>query len=127
MSEYPRPRELCGAYYRAERDGKWQNVCFSDMTPEEMDSTLARMNYETTRGLLEIEVGAAHNLVEFLESEGWECPELDISWAREPVINFLTGGINELREKCKLVALLMHAIGDMSGTTTREPEEDGDE
>lgn len=42
MAEYPTPRELCGVYFRAERDGKWQNVCFSDMTDEEMDDVARR-------------------------------------------------------------------------------------
>ena len=42
MTEYPTPRELCGVYFRAERDGEWQNVCFSDMTDEEMEELKRR-------------------------------------------------------------------------------------
>lgn len=42
MAEYPTPRELCGVYFRVERDGKWQNVCFSDMTDEEMEELKRR-------------------------------------------------------------------------------------
>jgi len=30
-------RNLDGVYFRVERDGKWDNVCFSDMTNEERD------------------------------------------------------------------------------------------
>lgn len=33
-------RNLDGAYYRVERDGKWQNVCYSDMTPDERKRTI---------------------------------------------------------------------------------------
>jgi hypothetical protein len=29
-------RELDGAYFRVERNNKWQNICFSDLTEEEM-------------------------------------------------------------------------------------------
>lgn len=25
-------RNLDGVYFRVERDGKWQNICFSDLT-----------------------------------------------------------------------------------------------
>ena len=33
--EYPVKRELDGAYFRVERNGKWENVCFCDLTLEE--------------------------------------------------------------------------------------------
>ncbi len=28
-------RNLDGVYFRIQRDGKWENICFSDLTPEE--------------------------------------------------------------------------------------------
>lgn len=28
-------RNLDGLYFRVERNGKWRNICFSDLTPEE--------------------------------------------------------------------------------------------
>ena len=33
-------RELDGIYFRVERNGKPENVCFSDMTEEQMDGIL---------------------------------------------------------------------------------------
>ena len=30
-------RELDGVYFRVERDGKWQSICFSDLTEEERE------------------------------------------------------------------------------------------
>lgn len=48
MTEYPTPRELCGVYFRVERDGKWQNVCFSDMTDEEMEELTRRQKESAT-------------------------------------------------------------------------------
>ena len=33
-------RNLDGIYFRVKRDGKWCNVCFSDMTAEERESTI---------------------------------------------------------------------------------------
>lgn len=32
---YPVKRELDGCYFRLQRDGKWHNVCWTDMTEEE--------------------------------------------------------------------------------------------
>lgn len=34
-------RNLDGVYFRINRDNKWQNICFSDLTEEEMDSVMA--------------------------------------------------------------------------------------
>lgn len=33
-------RNLDGAYFRIERDGKWQSICFSDLTEDEMKSVM---------------------------------------------------------------------------------------
>ena len=34
-------RNLDGVYFRVERDGKWQNICFSDLTTSEREEVLA--------------------------------------------------------------------------------------
>ena len=33
-------RNLDGAYFRVERAGKWRNVCFSDLTDEEIETVI---------------------------------------------------------------------------------------
>lgn len=33
-------RNLDGVYFRVKRGGKWQNICFSDLTDKEMDTVL---------------------------------------------------------------------------------------
>jgi len=40
-----RQRNLDGVYFRVKRDGKWQNVCYSDMTADERDE-IARKRAE---------------------------------------------------------------------------------
>ncbi len=30
-------RDMDGIYFRVQRDGKWENLCFSDLTSEEQD------------------------------------------------------------------------------------------
>lgn len=33
-------RELCGIYFRVKRDGKYENICFTDMTEDEQRKIL---------------------------------------------------------------------------------------
>lgn len=40
-------RNLDGVYFRVQRDGKWQNVCYSDMEQAERDD-VARKRAETS-------------------------------------------------------------------------------
>ena len=40
-----RQRNLDGVYFRVKRDGRWQNVCYSDMTADERDE-IARKRAE---------------------------------------------------------------------------------
>lgn len=42
-------RDLDGIYFRIERDGKWQNICFSDLTHEEMENVLQNRSVEWLR------------------------------------------------------------------------------
>lgn len=39
-NEYPVKRDLDGVYFRVERDGEWQSLCFTDMTEEERGRVL---------------------------------------------------------------------------------------
>ena len=33
-------RNLDGVFFRVKRNGRWQNVCYSDMTPDERESVI---------------------------------------------------------------------------------------
>lgn len=37
-------RNLDGAYFRVERGGKWCNVCFTDLTDEEIETVVGNRN-----------------------------------------------------------------------------------
>ncbi len=39
-------RNLDGYYFRVKRDGKWDNVCWSDMTDEERDKQMTNRSEE---------------------------------------------------------------------------------
>lgn len=38
--DYPKIRELDGVYFRVERDGKWVNRCFTDLTEAEREEVM---------------------------------------------------------------------------------------
>lgn len=46
-----RNRELDGVYFRIKRDDKWENICFSDLTEEEMYKVLEGRDTEWLKSL----------------------------------------------------------------------------
>lgn len=52
--EHPDFRELDGVFFRIQRNDKWQNICFSDLTEEEMDSVLENRDVAWLRELCKI-------------------------------------------------------------------------
>lgn len=44
--EYPVKRDLDGIYFRVCRDGKWQNVCMTDLSKEEFEDITADREFE---------------------------------------------------------------------------------
>lgn len=47
-------RNLDGVYFRIKRDDEFQNICFSDLTDEEMDYVLKDKNIQWVSGLCKI-------------------------------------------------------------------------
>ena len=47
-------RNLDGVYFRVKRDGKWDNVCFSDLTKEERDEVCKDRSINWMRSLADI-------------------------------------------------------------------------
>ena len=44
-------RELDGVYFRIKRDGKWDNICFTDLTKEERDKVCENRSAEWFKDL----------------------------------------------------------------------------
>lgn len=44
-------RELCGIYFRVKRDGKYENICFTDMTEKEQLATLNGLSFEASKNM----------------------------------------------------------------------------
>lgn len=63
-------RNLDGAYFRVKHNGKFENICFSDLTDEEMDEILNTKNVEWCRGMCKL---LAHTLQDIGEQFGIVC------------------------------------------------------
>lgn len=62
-------------YYRVKRDDKWQNVCFSDCTSEELAELTKDYTAEQWKRVALHFAEKLYELGEFLESEGYELRE----------------------------------------------------
>lgn len=62
-------RNLDGAYFRVERAGKWENICFTDLTREEQITVMENRSEEWMRRMIFIladtikEIGEAFDIV----------------------------------------------------------------
>lgn len=63
-------RNLDGVYFRVERDGKWDSVCFSDLTEEEMDRVLEGRSEEWLRSMCKILVGKIKDIGDMFDIVG---------------------------------------------------------
>lgn len=65
----PIPRELDGIYYRAERDGKWCNRCFTDLTTDEQEEMIKKYDAEGLKRMVMLlakilrDIGDTFNIV----------------------------------------------------------------
>ena len=60
-------RNLDGVYFRIKRDNGWQNICFSDLTEEEMDNVMKDRPDEWLRNMCKILGQTIKNIGEQLD------------------------------------------------------------
>ena len=60
-------RNLDGVYFRVKRNGKWQNICFSDLTTKEMNEVLKDRNKTWLKELCKILGNTIHEIGEQLD------------------------------------------------------------
>ena len=63
-------RNLDGIYFRVERDGKWQNLCFSDLTEDEQRKVLKDKSHDF---VLQMALNMAARLREIGDQLNLEC------------------------------------------------------
>lgn len=47
-------RNLDGVYFRVQRDGKWDNVCFSDLTKDERNEVMENRSEQWLKEMCQI-------------------------------------------------------------------------
>ena len=68
-------RGLDGIYFRVERDGRWQSICLSDMTEDEIDKVMENKNRNFCLSCVKIlakklrEIGDQFDIVDKFECE----------------------------------------------------------
>lgn len=69
---YPTKRNLDGAYFRVERNGKWENICFSDLTELERGKVMAGKTIPWLISLCEHLAETLHNIGDIADIKGGE-------------------------------------------------------
>ena len=66
MSEqvYPKERNLDGVYYRVKRDGKWCNRCYTDLTDDEQNEFMSRLDEEGLKRLCSFLANTLRNMAD---------------------------------------------------------------
>ena len=63
-------RELDGCYFRIFRDGKWQSICFSDLTKQEREDIIKDKDEKWLKSLCCHLADCLHNIGESLDIIG---------------------------------------------------------
>jgi len=67
LGNYPKERELDGVYNRVEREGKRYSLCFTDLTVEEQQVFLNRLDFEGLHRMCLILAGSLRALGDRLD------------------------------------------------------------
>jgi hypothetical protein len=65
--EYPVIHGIDGVYFRVQRNDKWENICFSDLTEEEQDEMMKDRSEEWLKSLCKILGNSIHKVAEQFE------------------------------------------------------------
>ena len=91
-------RNLDGYYFRIKRDGKWDNICWSDMTDKERDEQMTNRSEEWLKSLCKGLGNVIHKIGEDLDI-ACEQQEIFLSFEDfETEVNMKRGDILELIE-----------------------------
>jgi hypothetical protein len=63
-------RNLDGVYFRAKRDGNWQNICFTDLTSDEREEIMRDRPVEWLKQMIRILADTINRIGEVLDVRG---------------------------------------------------------
>lgn len=66
---YPIKRDLDPAYFRVEREGKWESLCFTDLTEKEREGVMDGRQESWLRQMVTILAGSLRDLGDRLNVE----------------------------------------------------------
>lgn len=65
--EYPEIRNLDGVFFRVERDNKFCNICFSDLTEEEQDKMMDGRSDTWLKSMCKILAKNLHSIGDYFD------------------------------------------------------------
>lgn len=68
-------RDLDGIYFRVKRNNRWESVCFSDLTDEEMDKVLEGHSVEWLKKMCKILGRTIKRIGDEQDIVGWQKEE----------------------------------------------------
>lgn len=115
-------RNLDGVYFRIQRDGKWDDICYSDLTKEEMDIVLEGKDEKWVNSLIDILQDSLKNalnyvkeniLPEYEEIQMYKNCALSLDAAWTQLLELSSGtSLHEIKNYCKMLGLAIHSVGD---------------
>jgi len=100
-------RNLDGVYFRIKRDKRWDNICFSDLTDEEMNQMMENRTEEWLKSLYKILGETMRDIINTFDLENIE------KYTEAQLENDLYGkDILQLKELCIQLGKNIHQVGD---------------
>lgn len=118
-------RELDGYYFRVKREDKWENICFSDLTDEEMDEILNNRSKEWMMSLIN---GLGKDLVkikEVLNEDEAYLDEVILAIKFKTYTDIVNVGLMNhdeelLKRAAKVLGKALRLFGDLLDIRTKE-------
>lgn len=105
-------RDLDHVYFRVERSGKWESICFSDLTEEEMDLVLESKDSQWMNSLIKRLKEVLNSVVSCAENDN--LPESSLARTFSDIISTEAEEMQLQQQKqlSKQLGLTIRAIGD---------------
>ena len=71
-------RDLDGMYFRVKRNNRWESICFSDLTDEEMDKVLEGHTADWLKSTCKILGRTIRDIGDSLDLVGWQKDEEEV-------------------------------------------------
>ena len=94
---YPVKRNLDGIYFRVYRDGKWDDVCFTDLTIQEREEMLVKYDRQALARLVFVLTKTIGDIDEQVRPTKEEWDKILVGYKRTKILRFVNAATDILR------------------------------